>query len=145
MAAPNIRIRKDGYPECITCSRERSSKYKAGIKEIIREKGRDYYDRNRELIKAKTCQPSTSRRRKNSRYLRLYGISLEKYESICKEQQHRCRICKREEPLIVDHNHATGSFRGLLCLQCNTGLGYFRDEPEYLKEAASYLIASTHL
>lgn len=54
----------------------------------------------------------------------------------------RCAICGREEPqhrLCVDHSHTSGKLRGFLCAQCNVGLGMFRDSPEIVDQAASYL------
>lgn len=60
-------------------------------------------------------------------------------------QGRRCRICGvREEDaphgkLRLDHDHATGATRGLLCALCNTGLGMFRDDPELLAAAIQYL------
>jgi len=39
----------------------------------------------------------------------------------------------------VDHNHVTGEVRSLLCAECNTGLGKFRDSPELLQKAATYI------
>ena len=52
-----------------------------------------------------------------------------------------CAICgrKSENLLTVDHDHTTGIIRGLLCKACNTGLGYFHDDPDSLRKAASYL------
>jgi hypothetical protein len=52
-----------------------------------------------------------------------------------------CQICGDDERLGVDHCHASGRLRGLLCSRCNTGLGMFRDRPELLAEAIEYLKA----
>lgn len=55
----------------------------------------------------------------------------------------RCWICDEPPPpgtsLHVDHCHRTGRIRGLLCAQCNAGLGFFRDRPELMTLAAKYL------
>ena len=52
-----------------------------------------------------------------------------------------CRICgNEEEKLVVDHDHVTGKVRGMLCNHCNRGLGHFRDNPELLESAKSYLL-----
>lgn len=67
-----------------------------------------------------------------------------------KNQNYKCAICGEEVFLFgdlknrnkvahVDHDHETGEVRGLLCDKCNRGLGFFRDNPEYLLKAASYL------
>lgn len=49
------------------------------------------------------------------------------------------RKSKDSERHAVDHCHATGSLRGILCGRCNTGLGFFRDKPSALRNAASFL------
>ena len=43
--------------------------------------------------------------------------------------------------LHVDHDHGTGEFLGLLCVRCNNALGLFREDPDLLRRAASYVTA----
>ena len=51
----------------------------------------------------------------------------------------QCVICGDVGPLVVDHDHKTGSVRGMLCNHCNRGLGHFRDDPELMEFAAQYI------
>jgi hypothetical protein len=73
----------------------------------------------------------------------LYGITLERFETMLAGQGGRCAICRKPFPSAldthVDHDHATGRVRGILCSACNNGLGRFRDNPAVLRRAASYL------
>lgn len=82
--------------------------------------------------------------RENS-YLRYYGITIEQYEILLKNQNGGCAICfsptgSNGKRLSVDHNHETGEVRGLLCDDCNTGLGKFKDNPNLLAIAINYLV-----
>lgn len=75
-----------------------------------------------------------------------YGLSPERYEAIRAEQGEQCAICAAEQPggngaWHVDHDHATGEVRGLLCLKCNAGLGQLQDSVEVLARAIAYLNA----
>lgn len=69
-----------------------------------------------------------------------YGITKAEYMELLVEQDYGCAICKRHFPVLnVDHDHATGLVRGLLCRDCNLGIGYFKDTPELLQAAILYL------
>lgn len=68
-----------------------------------------------------------------------YGLTEKRFNQISAAQGHRCRICLRVSSLSVDHDHATGLVRGLLCGTCNRALGFLRDDKALLSRAASYL------
>lgn len=92
---------------------------------------------------------------------RLYGITPEEYDALRAKQDYRCAICSRHEDelpdrksgrprldgkpsaeavrLQVDHDHETNAIRGLLCWQCNTGIGCFEDQPDRLASAITYV------
>jgi hypothetical protein len=76
----------------------------------------------------------------------LYGITTDEYNTLLEEQGYRCAICAEEpkegeRPLFVDHVHISGKVRGLLCAQCNFGLGHFKDNMQLLQNAIDYLSA----
>lgn len=75
-----------------------------------------------------------------------YGITLEDYDKLLLAQDNKCGICKQERPinknLDVDHNHKTDEVRGLLCRNCNRGLGYFKEAETALQSAIDYLRSS---
>jgi len=84
-------------------------------------------------------------RRNRSNHLRIrYGITLADYDEMLENQGGGCAICGKtpaEEGrhLSVDHDHETGEVRGLLCVDCNRGLGCFRDNSNLCRFAAQYL------
>ncbi len=81
-------------------------------------------------------------------YKYKYGITIEGYEKLLKQQGNKCAICGTTNPgksrvnFSVDHDHKKKKdfVRGLLCTSCNQGLGYFEDNPERLVAAAGYLL-----
>lgn len=96
----------------------------------------DHYNTNRE---------SYDKAFRKYNYKNAYGIKIEDYEKIFSEQGGLCKICGREQGsagvrrLAVDHCHDTGIVRGLLCSNCNTGLGKLGDTVEGLMRAVNYI------
>ncbi len=73
---------------------------------------------------------------------RKYGISIDEFEALLAAQGDRCAICGGPEngrQWHVDHHHGSGRVRGVLCDNCNRGLGHFGDDPERLRAAAAYV------
>jgi hypothetical protein len=79
-----------------------------------------------------------------------FGMTPEDYDRILVAQNHVCAICHKPETkfdsrqgvvrrLSVDHDHATGRVRGLLCHHCNNGIGHLREDPKLLRAAIAYL------
>lgn len=132
------------------------------------ERRRQYWAANREenLRKAKEWRESPAgrawkceymertRERRRARYIeRVYGVAAQEYEAMLAAQRGLCAICKHEPKgeWHVDHDHACCSgatscgacVRGLLCVDCNHGLGRFRDDPAVLSAAVRYLTRHT--
>ncbi len=77
---------------------------------------------------------------RDKRRARSYGLSLQDYRAMLERQGKVCGICKTPgKPLCVDHSHATGKVRGLLCRDCNLGLGNYKDNPVFTRAATAYL------
>ncbi len=77
-----------------------------------------------------------------------YGIGLSEYAAMLERQGGGCAICGappyrkgngKRDVLCIDHCHAAGTVRGLLCDNCNKGIGCFSDDPDTLERAANYL------
>ena len=78
----------------------------------------------------------------NSTLKNKYGITLDDYNRILKEQNNSCIVCGAtpdKQRLHVDHNHITGEVRGLLCQACNVSIGKMKESPELLERLASYI------
>lgn len=94
---------------------------------LIKKKRQEHYRKQK-----KNREPKT-------RPWRKYGLTEVHYKKLRKNQGNRCAICKEVSKLVIDHNHETGSVRGLLCVFCNSGLGFFKDNRQYLWWAGQYL------
>lgn len=70
--------------------------------------------------------------------LRKYGLTAEDYENILRKQDDKCAICRKERKTVnrkwtFDHDHATGFFRGFLCITCNANLGWYEKFADSVK------------
>ena len=83
------------------------------------------------------------RKRADGHLQRRYGIGLDQYEWLLEQGKGVCWICHQPESrpsvLSVDHDKESGLIRGLLCHNCNTGIGSFRHNIKLLEEAIAYL------
>ncbi len=109
---------------------------------------------NKDKVKERELKRSKSENRiRYTRNLALkkYGISTEEYNILYELQDGLCAICMKPETqerngnkckLSVDHDHASGEIRGLLCSKCNLGIGIFNDDLNILTRAAAYILES---
>lgn len=83
-----------------------------------------------------------------SQSFRKYGMTVGEYDTMFAAQAGKCAICRQPETatrlgkvrkLCVDHDHETGRIRGLLCSDCNFGIGMLKENPQILEAAAKYL------
>lgn len=121
--------------------------HNASPEEKARRKAYQASDAWKESRKAYNKTGRGARVRLNIRLKCDYGITLEDYERRFLEQGGRCKICETTDssPSLrfhVDHCHVTGKVRGLLCFNCNSGLGQFKDDADLLRKAAEYLETS---
>jgi hypothetical protein len=94
----------------------------------------------------KNCSSKKYKGVKETFLLKTYGINLDAYNELKEAQSNKCAICKAEptqRELAIDHDHKTGKIRGLLCLNCNVGISYFKDNPFLLQQAISYLLQAS--
>jgi hypothetical protein len=123
--------------------------YKDKEKEKARK--REWYQNNKDYFKeyARINKTKIDANFRLSHVKRLYNLNADEYLQMLLDQDNKCLICKKAEtnkncngdirPLSVDHCHTTGRVRGLLCNQCNAGLGNFKDNLESLRSAVEYL------
>ena len=107
-----------------------------------RKSAKNYYNKNPSVREKKIAYAKTDLAI-SKRMKRLFGISIEDYNKKLIEQNGVCSICKNAcksgKKLAIDHCHTSGKVRGLLCTNCNTGIGVFQENNEFLLGAIQYL------
>lgn len=81
---------------------------------------------------------------RNHRLFKKYGITEIEWNDLFAAQGSACAICRSTAPSSIvgwhtDHDHNTGEVRGILCENCNRGLGMYQDDVSFLRRAAAYL------
>lgn len=116
-------------------------------KQRIKEYKAKYFQENKERIKARRKNNPVPKNKQDNYYLKSrYGLDRQEVDAWFTVQKGKCMICdtamdgsnKIKKPHI-DHCHESGNVRGLLCHNCNTGLGHFKDNTTLLKKAIKYL------
>lgn len=101
----------------------------------------DFYFRKDNNTHRSECKECTKEREK----YRKFGVCNVKYDEMLTKQRGVCAVCgcilnsSRYTKFAIDHDHRTGKVRGLLCTNCNTGLGCFKDSHIRLQAAVNYL------
>ena len=113
-----------------------------------KENRRKYYLANREkalaqmaIWRAADPERHAAARRKSDLWL-TYGLTPEAHRALHDQQDGMCAVCGKratKRALHVDHDHETGVVRGLLCNNCNRGIGLLKDDPAVLRAALAYL------
>ncbi len=127
--APYVRLNPKAPGKCAVCNRNQAAANARA---------------SRRLRPPRALTARDKQVRRSSHLKTKYGLTAEAYDSLLQAQNGVCAICARPESsrltsLSVDHDHKTGNVRGLLCYNCNTSLGKFRDDPALLRKAAAYL------
>lgn len=118
------------------------NKYHKENKEKEKSYYRLYTQNNRERINNKAREyRGTDNRIMRTDLRKRHNLTLEEFEKLKELQDNKCDICKNMfiKTPAVDHNHITGNIRGLLCSNCNTGIGLLKDSVEILTSAIGYL------
>jgi len=124
---------RDGSPSwCKKCKLDQNKKYAKNPDVAAQKKAwRKKYN-----LKTKDL-------RKFSRMKSLYGLSFDEYMGMMDAQSGKCAICGTKlagiRGINIDHCHETNKIRGLLCKNCNLGLGFFKDEINLLQKAIRYI------
>ena len=125
---------REANKDAITKTRRQ---YERDNAEVIAAKRKEDYWGDRDLAHTKGRQAAQARTTK-------YGITAEEHTALLERQSGVCAICQQpDKRLGVDHAHETGVVRGLLCNNCNNGLGRFFNDPERLAQAIRYLNAAS--
>jgi uncharacterized Rmd1/YagE family protein len=137
----NTYYTKYGTRHCRKCNK---------IRDLASKKANPELYSKRRVASVKKWQeknPDYVQNFEEKRKLKKYDLTIEKYNKILAFQYGVCAICnekcKSGRKLAVDHNHVTGKVRGLLCMNCNNGLGRFNDNPALLIKAIKYLETKT--
>ena len=128
----NTQQRPNALRNCRKC--KKTKKINDFYKDKSRPLGHSFLCKNCERLRKRPGRPSPDWKK--------IGVTIEDYKKFFYNQNGRCAICGKvndKKRLSFDHNHITMKIRGLLCVNCNLGLGCFKDNKKLLISAIKYL------
>lgn len=137
------RRARDGYhQQCLECKRSARKQWREAHPDIAKEQFRAWsaanYDKH--LARNRRWQAGNRDKMHHSMLMSRYRITLEDYQCMFEAQGGKCKICGEAGSLVVDHKHdASRKVRGLLCVRCNSGIGFFRENVDVMLSAIGYL------
>lgn len=147
---PDWYTSPNGWTVCKACRREQVSKYQKKhperYKEYQRKNYADNIDKRRAYDKERSKTPERRRQNKSSALKIKYGLPYEEYQAMWNRQNGLCEICSR--PLLeirgskgaaVDHDHATGKVRDILCGRCNSVIGFCEEDVTLMQKFIGYV------
>lgn len=133
---------KDGLTSwCKICRNNHNKEWR----ENNRDKINELNIKNAQKRKEYYSDPDVKLKNRKAFIKKKFGIEYSEYEKLSEEQNNLCAICNntenssRNKYLAVDHDHLTGKIRGLLCTNCNRGIGLLKDSIPVLQKAIEYL------
>jgi arginine utilization protein RocB len=143
-----------GFSTCKTCIKEKQNKYYQDNKEKRKTTKNNII---KMILRALQIGISEIRKKVRKTYSEFvkrhpeyhkkwhikntYDLEFDEYLKLKQKQDNKCAICESEltQKCCIDHDHTTGKIRGILCYNCNTGLGQFKDSEEIMLKAVAYL------
>lgn len=119
------------YAQTTEATRQRKARYKASGRCV---------NCGKPAVQGQTNCVACAARYVEQQRARFFGLTVEQLRAVLAPG--KCAICGATGELHVDHDHATGRVRGILCERHNLGIGQFADNPDHLKRAAEYLCPS---
>jgi hypothetical protein len=101
-----------------------------------------YRERKRKRFRKWKADMTPAKRKAYNRNRALiwsYGLSADKVQEMIKALGSRCQICQKKTKLQVDHDHKTGTVRGMICQSCNTAIGLLGDNLDGIMAVVRYL------
>lgn len=150
----NIHNHKKGQHKnlCKQCQYEWAQKFNQSphgkeLREEWNKENREKIEQYRELYKNDPDKKAKSKEYQREYWLKKeFNMTLEEYNNLLQKQDGKCAICgtnnpgnKKNKNFPVDHDPKTGKVRGLLCHNCNIGIGNLRHDPSLLRSAIDYL------
>lgn len=135
-------------PELYAAMKEyQKTKYHANLEEsraYVKNQAKKYRIRDKEKVNA---HATMYRRRRGKEWVKdkdlisKYGITLQEWNALFDRQDKCCAICRCGDSSRwhTDHNHTSGKVRGILCSNCNSGIGMFRENAMAMFNAIEYL------